>query len=93
MFFFHVIQVFSNSQKFFSNLNRRLKLLQRSLGRRGRNKVCEELEVETSLVALQVASEGGRGFNMEFTKRLLEYKEGLCTTDRYMDSNMYDKLI
>ena len=44
-------------------------------------------------MALQVASEGGRGFNMEFTKRLLEYKEGLCTTDRYMDSNMYDKLI
>ena len=82
MFFFHVIQVFSNSQN-FSNLNRRLKLLQRSLGRRGCNKVCKELEVETSLVALQVASEGGRGFNMEFTKRLLEYKEGLCTTDRY----------
>ena len=88
MFFFHVIQVFSNSQKFFSNLNRRLKLLQRSLGRRGCNKVCEELEVETSLVvALQATSD------MEFTKRLLEYKEGLCTTDRYMDSNMYDKLI
>ena len=78
MFFFHVIQVFSNSQKFFSNLNRRLKLLQRSLGRRGCNKVCEELMVETSLVvALQATSD------MEFTKRLLEYKEGLCTTDRY----------
>ena len=68
--------------------NRRLKLLQRSLERRGCNKVCEELEVETSLVvALQATSD------MEFTKRLLEYKEGLCTTDRYMDSNMYDKLI
>ena len=83
MFCFHVIQVFSNSQKFFFNpfyslFNCRLKLLQRSLGRRGCNKVCEELEVETSLVvALQATSD------MEFTKRLLEYKEGLCTTDRY----------
>ena len=80
MFFFHVIQAFSNSQKFFSNLNRRLKLLQRSLGRRGCSRVCEELEVETSLVASQAT------LDMEFTKRLLEYKEGLCTTDRYMDS-------
>ena len=78
-----LLSVFSNSQKFFSNLythpfNRRLKLLQRSLGRRGCNKVCEELMVETSLVvALQAISD------REFTKRLLEYKEGLCTTDRY----------
>ena len=84
-----LLSVFSNSQKFFDNplyslFNRRLKLLQRSLGRLGCSRVCEELMVETSLlVALQVASEGGRGFNMEFTKRLLEYKEGLCTTDRY----------
>ena len=68
--------------------NRRLKLFQRSLERRGCNKVCEELEVETSLVVASQATS-----DMEFTKRLLEYKEGLCTTDRYMDSNMYDKLI
>ena len=83
-----LLSVFSNSQKFFDNplyslFNRRLKLLQRSLERRGCSRVCEELMVETSLAALQVASEGGRGFNMEFTKRLLEYKEGLCTTDRF----------
>ena len=72
-----LLSVFSNSQKFFSNLNRRLKLLQRSLERRGCSRVCEELKVETSLaVALQATSD------MEFTKRLLEYKEGLCTTDR-----------
>ena len=68
--------------------NRRLKLLQRSLERRGCSRVCEELEVETSLVVASQATS-----DMEFTKRLLEYKEGLCTTDRYMDSNMYDKLI
>ena len=58
--------------------NRRLKLLQRSLERRGCNKVCEELEMETSLVVASQATS-----DMEFTKRLLEYKEGLCTTDRY----------